>query len=92
MFKCPHCKFKTITLWKKVGGDSRFTKRITCPYCFRKSKLPWWSFFVQMIFFASAIPIFEDSNFRLISAFGIVIYSMIVIVVIPALFPLKKLK
>lgn len=34
----------------------------------------------------------KKKNIQRVSAFGIVIYSMIVIVVIPALFPLKKLK
>ena len=92
MFKCPYCKFKTITFWKKVGGDSRFSTRITCPYCFRKSKLPWWKFFVQMIFIVPGISIFKNNNFFLINGLGIMIYTYIVIIIIPALIPLKKIE
>jgi len=92
MFKCPHCKFKTITLSKKVGGDSRFSTRVTCPHCFRKSKLPWWSFFVQMIFFVSGIYILKNNKFISINALVIMSYSIITVVTIPALIPLKKLK
>ncbi|MDF2883854.1 MAG: hypothetical protein K0R54_4419 [Clostridiaceae bacterium] len=91
MFKCPYCKFKTITFWKKVGGDSRFTTRVTCPRCLRKSKLPWWRGVVQIIFFIVGGYILKNNNLYFVNVLGIMIYVYSVILILPALIPLKKI-
>lgn len=92
MFKCPYCKYKTITLSKKVFGDSRFSTRVTCPHCLSKSKHPWWSFPLQMVILILGITIIGDNKCFLTNGFEIPSYMIIVCTIIPALIPLKKIK